>query len=198
TMIERSPTSPGPVVMGRRFSTLGHVQEEEQEHEHEHGEGAEKDGRGHHHHQHHQHHHSYHIDARKSATLVLGHSKSYSAHDYLQQHSTGGGGRDLGSAGYRAKKRYSVDFSVLSDPTSAEQDDNDDDDDGDENEEEEEGMWMDEDRGAQSSEGYAHNRRMLGPATGPSASYLTMRRGSVRELMAIDHLCLSSEEVERC
>ena len=29
-------------------------------------------------------------------------------------------------------------------------------------------------------------------------SYLAMRRGSVRELMAINHLCLSSEEVERC
>ncbi|KAF9550184.1 hypothetical protein BGW38_009558 [Lunasporangiospora selenospora] len=36
------------------------------------------------------------------------------------------------------------------------------------------------------------------PSRAPSASYLAMRRGSVRELMAIDHLCLSSEEVERC
>ncbi|KAG0356766.1 hypothetical protein BGZ54_000611 [Gamsiella multidivaricata] len=33
---------------------------------------------------------------------------------------------------------------------------------------------------------------------GPSAPYLAMRRGSVRELMAINNLCLSSEEMERC
>ncbi|KAG0056458.1 hypothetical protein BGZ83_004965 [Gryganskiella cystojenkinii] len=32
----------------------------------------------------------------------------------------------------------------------------------------------------------------------PDPAYLAMRRGSVRELMAINHLCLSSEEVERC
>ncbi|KAF8936837.1 Transcription factor myb3r-5 [Haplosporangium gracile] len=31
----------------------------------------------------------------------------------------------------------------------------------------------------------------------PSAAYLAIRRGSVRELMAIDNLCLSSEEIER-
>ncbi|KAF9360764.1 hypothetical protein BGX26_007890 [Mortierella sp. AD094] len=31
----------------------------------------------------------------------------------------------------------------------------------------------------------------------PNAAYFAMRRGSVRELMAIDNLCLSSEEVER-
>lgn len=31
----------------------------------------------------------------------------------------------------------------------------------------------------------------------PKEPYLAMRRSSVRELMAIDHLCLSSEEVER-
>lgn len=31
----------------------------------------------------------------------------------------------------------------------------------------------------------------------PSAIYLAIRRGSVRELMAIDNLCLSSEEMER-
>ncbi|KAF9362165.1 hypothetical protein BGX34_006675 [Mortierella sp. NVP85] len=32
----------------------------------------------------------------------------------------------------------------------------------------------------------------------PSATLLAMRRGSVRELMAIDNLCLSSEELDRC
>jgi hypothetical protein len=32
----------------------------------------------------------------------------------------------------------------------------------------------------------------------PSAALLAMRRGSVRELMAIDNLCLSSEELDRC
>ncbi|KAG0312156.1 hypothetical protein BGZ99_009667 [Dissophora globulifera] len=32
----------------------------------------------------------------------------------------------------------------------------------------------------------------------PNAMYLAIRRGSVRELMAIDHLCLSSEEMDRC
>ncbi|KAG0302038.1 hypothetical protein BGZ98_007847 [Dissophora globulifera] len=31
----------------------------------------------------------------------------------------------------------------------------------------------------------------------PNATYLAIRRGSVRELMAIDHLCLSSEEMDR-
>lgn len=31
----------------------------------------------------------------------------------------------------------------------------------------------------------------------PNAAYLAIRRGSVRELMAIDNLCLSSEEMER-
>ncbi|KAG0369086.1 hypothetical protein BGX24_002556 [Mortierella sp. AD032] len=35
------------------------------------------------------------------------------------------------------------------------------------------------------------------PSPKPSASYLAIRRGSVRELMAIDNLCLSSEEMER-
>ncbi|KAF9114353.1 hypothetical protein BGX27_011094 [Mortierella sp. AM989] len=38
-------------------------------------------------------------------------------------------------------------------------------------------------------------RRELSPK--PNAAYFAMRRGSVRELMAIDNLCLSSEEVER-
>ncbi|KAF9908437.1 Transcription factor myb3r-5 [Linnemannia zychae] len=35
------------------------------------------------------------------------------------------------------------------------------------------------------------------PSPSPSASYLAIRRGSVRELMAIDNLCLSSEEMGR-
>ncbi|KAG0229561.1 hypothetical protein BGW41_002987, partial [Actinomortierella wolfii] len=35
------------------------------------------------------------------------------------------------------------------------------------------------------------------PQQKPNESYLSMRRGSVRELMAINHLCLSSEEVDR-
>ncbi|KAF9933168.1 DNA binding transcription coactivator transcription factor [Linnemannia zychae] len=38
-------------------------------------------------------------------------------------------------------------------------------------------------------------QRQISPK--PSASYLNIRRGSVRELMAIDNLCLSSEEIER-
>ncbi|KAF9438885.1 hypothetical protein BGZ76_003571 [Entomortierella beljakovae] len=39
------------------------------------------------------------------------------------------------------------------------------------------------------------NRREHSPK--PDASYFAMRRGSVRELMAIDNLCLSSDEVRR-
>ncbi|KAG0268239.1 Transcription factor myb3r-5, partial [Linnemannia exigua] len=35
------------------------------------------------------------------------------------------------------------------------------------------------------------------PSPKPNDSYLAIRRGSVRELMAIDNLCLSSEEMER-
>lgn len=42
----------------------------------------------------------------------------------------------------------------------------------------------------------AYQARPLSPPN--PDSYLAMRRGSVRELMAINHLCLSSEEVERC
>ncbi|KAG0004322.1 hypothetical protein BGZ80_001775 [Entomortierella chlamydospora] len=45
---------------------------------------------------------------------------------------------------------------------------------------------------ANMSEGPRHE-----PSPKPNAAYFAMRRGSVRELMAIDNLCLSSEEVER-
>ncbi|KAG0283346.1 hypothetical protein BGZ96_012280 [Linnemannia gamsii] len=202
TMIERplvhtpaptqGPPAPGPLA--RRFSTLGHVKEEE------HGEEAEEQQ---------QHQHSYHIDPRINNTNngptqgTLGHSKSYSGHTLSNS-------RDLSSSmtTYRSK-RLSVDFSILSDPAS----------DGDEDDE---GMVVDgADGGAhyyhqqqshynqqqyqqQQQYRYPANKQQEGSSSssptspGPSAAYLSMRRGSVRELMAIDHLCLSSEEVERC
>ncbi|KAF9927269.1 Transcription factor myb3r-5 [Linnemannia zychae] len=186
----QGPPPPGP--LGRRFSTLGHVKEEEQ------GEEGED-----HQHQQQQHPHSYHIDARKNTASpvqgALGHSKSYSGHSL-------GGGRDFSSSmtGYRSK-RLSVDFSVLSDPTS----------DGDEDDDE---MKVDEEQGGryyphqhqhfyfnqqsyQQQQRYPakHHTSSSSPTSPrPNEAYLSMRRGSVRELMAIDHLCLSSEEVERC
>lgn len=52
---------------------------------------------------------------------------------------------------------------------------------------EEQDMCMDED-------GRPEQRA---PLSQPSASYFSTRRASVRELMAIDHLCLSSEEAGR-
>ncbi|KAF9348254.1 hypothetical protein BGX26_000314, partial [Mortierella sp. AD094] len=158
TMIERPPPPPGPLVMGRRFSTLGHVKEEE------HGDDAEDTQ---------SHHHSYHIDARNNSSSPTGHGKGYGGHDHSSS-------RDLSSSGYRSK-RFSMDFSTTSEPAS------DHDDEGD--------MLMDED------DIHNQDRRVSPPSSSfsrPSASYMTMRRGSVRELMAIDNLCLSSEEVERC
>ena len=179
TMIERPLPPPGPLVMGRRFSTLGHVKEEE------HGDDAYD------HHAmaaHHQHHHSYHIDARNNASSPLGHNKNYSGYDSY--------GRDLSSAEYRSK-RFSIDFSTTSEPASEYED--------------EEDMLMDEDEASTSAEhrnqhyhddnqSHHYQDRRVSPPTssGPSASYMAMRRGSVRELMAIDNLCLSSAEVERC
>ncbi|KAG0306679.1 DNA binding transcription coactivator transcription factor, partial [Dissophora globulifera] len=164
TMIERPPPPPGPLVMGRRFSTLGHVKEEE------HGEDAEDSPATAHRQQ--QPHHSYHIEARSEASSRLGHSKSYSG-DY-----------DAPTINYRSK-RYSVDFSTTPEPASEHDDDGD--------------MPMGEDlvrhHYYHSNDGRPQEKAT---ASGPSASYLAMRRGSVRELMAIDNLCLSSEEVERC
>ncbi|KAF9544337.1 Transcription factor myb3r-5 [Mortierella hygrophila] len=209
TMIERplvhtptpaqGPPAPGPLA--RRFSTLGHVKEEE------HGEEGEE------HHQQHQ--HSYHIDPRVNNTTgpthgTLGHSKSYSGHGSI----SGSGTRDMSSSmmGYRSK-RFSMDFSTTSEPAS----DGDEDDDN---------MVVDGAEGAryyqqqqqQQSQHPHYNQQQSqqqqqyrypakqqeassssSPTSpGPSAEYLSIRRGSVRELMAIDHLCLSSEEVERC
>lgn len=203
TMIERplvhtptptqGPPAPGPLA--RRFSTLGHVKEEE------HGEEGEE----------HQHQHSYHIDPRINNTTgptqgTLGNSKSYSGH---------GGSRDMSSSmmGYRSK-RFSMDFSTTSDLAS----------DGDEDDDD---MVVDGAEGAHyyqqqqqqqqpqhshyNQQQYQQQQQYRYPAKqqeasssssptspGPSAAYLSMRRGSVRELMAINHLCLSSEEVERC
>ncbi|KAG0220030.1 Transcription factor myb3r-5, partial [Mortierella sp. GBA43] len=162
TMIERPP----PSVLGRRFSTLGHVKEEE------HGEDGE-DGQARH--------HSYHIEARKKARSPLGHSRSYSGHDYSSF------SRELMTTTDYRPKRFSVDFTATrSEPTSEHDDD--------------ENMRMDED--VRSHRNNPSLDKGVSPPSsntpGPSAAYLEMRRGSVRELMAIDNLCLSSEEVERC
>ncbi|KAG0003917.1 hypothetical protein BGZ65_001209 [Modicella reniformis] len=169
TMIERPLPPLGSLGMGRRFSALGplgHVKEEE------HGEDGD-DGRARH--------HSYHIDARKNGRLPLGHSRSYSGHDYSSL-----SGRDLSSTDYRPK-RFSVDFSTTHSAPASEHDDD-------------ENMLMDEDNNS-NNRYQTHDRRVPPPSSntsGPSSSYLAMRRGSVRELMAIDNLCLSSEEVENC
>lgn len=209
TMIERplvhtpapthGPPAPGPLA--RRFSTLGHVKEEE------HGEDGEEHQQ--------QHQHSYHIDPRVNNTTgptqgSMGHSKSYSGHGGLGSSVS----RDMSSSmmGYRSK-RFSMDFSTTSDPAS-----DGDEDDGD--------MVVDGAEGASyyqhqqqqqpqhphyNQQQYQQQQQYRYPAKqqeasssssptspGPSAAYMSMRRGSVRELMAIDHLCLSSEEVERC
>ncbi|KAF9397295.1 hypothetical protein BGX21_009021 [Mortierella sp. AD011] len=149
TMIERPLPTPGPLVMGRRFSALGHVKEEE------HGDDAEDTQ---------SHHHSYHIDARNNSSSPIGHSKGYSGHDLSS-------GQDPLSSGYRSK-RFSMDFSTTSEPASEHDDDED--------------MLMTEEN--------THNqdRRVSPPSSisRPSASYMALRRGSVRELMAIDNLCL--------
>ncbi|KAF8981812.1 DNA binding transcription coactivator transcription factor [Entomortierella lignicola] len=163
--VERLPPPPGPLVMGRRFSTLGHVKEEE------HGDDGEDTPS---HHQHHHQHHSYHIDTRNASSSPVGQSKNYNGYD----HSSSSNSRDLSSSGYRSK-RFSVDFSTASEPVS----DHDD----------EENMVVDE--------GSGQDRKVSPPSSilsRPSASYMAMRRGSVRELMAIDNLCLSSEEAEHC
>ncbi|KAF9163845.1 hypothetical protein DFQ26_002070 [Actinomortierella ambigua] len=63
-----------------------------------------------------------------------------------------------------------------------------------------------EDMAIDSDHHYQHQQHQLSkhgrpqfspPQQKPSDSYLSMRRGSVRELMAINHLCLSSDEVDR-
>ncbi|KAI1319840.1 hypothetical protein EDD11_002834 [Mortierella claussenii] len=211
TMIERPlppASAPGALAMGRRFSTLGHVKEEE----HEHSEAADEnratahDGEHPYHqqlqHQHqHQHHHSYHIDIRNKSSSPIGHSKSYSAdHDFGSASASVGRsvGRSLSSSSCQSK-RLSMDFST-SEPAS--------------DCEEEEGNMLVEEAARHSSVGYhehhGHSQQQHGfqgqerkvsstsMASRPSAPYMAMRRGSVRELMAIDNLCLSSEEVEHC
>ncbi|KAK3819516.1 MAG: hypothetical protein J3Q66DRAFT_159010 [Benniella sp.] len=166
TMIDRLP----PSMLGRRFSTLGHVKEEE------HGEeGDEGQAR----------HHSYHIEARKNARSPLGHARSYSGHDYTSL------SREL-AADYHRPKRFSVDFTASRSAGPASEHGGD-----------EEAMHMDEDNGRNHPSNMPphHDKGVSPPSSnnsGPSAAYMAMRRGSVRELMAIDNLCLSSEEVERC
>ncbi|KAG0209368.1 hypothetical protein BGX28_010356 [Mortierella sp. GBA30] len=178
TMIEMpapGPPGPSPLAIGRRFSTLGHVQEEEQ------GEDGDENlifrqSR-------HQQYHSYHTDIRTNAPSPLGHSKSYSTN------SCGTSSKDMSSLGYRFGKRLSMDFSTKSAPTS-------DHDDVDED------MLVDDEvgrrRGSYADERGVQKDMPRSVGSGPSATYLAMRRASVRDLMAIDHLCLSSEEVERC
>lgn len=173
TMIERPlPPVPSPSVLVRRFSTLGHVQEEEQ--------GDDNDETIHPRQSRRQPHHAYHTEARNNASSPLGHSKSYSTNSF--------GGRDYPSMGYRFGKRMSGDFSTTSEPTS-------------DREDMDEDMVVDGEVGRRAS--YPDERSLQkespwsnGPESG--APFLAMRRASVRDLMAIDHLCLSSEEAERC
>ncbi|KAF9196959.1 Transcription factor myb3r-5 [Haplosporangium sp. Z 11] len=127
--------------------------------------------------------HQYHsnmIDSRNNAASPLGHIRSYSDWSHCSS-------RDLGSASYRSK-RLSVDFSPPSEMAMEDDDD-----------------CMDENRLMTRHDQNLDDRRNRKgphsvsppcPSSRPSPPYLTKRRPSVRDLMAIDHLCLSSEEVE--
>ncbi|KAG0055072.1 hypothetical protein BGZ83_009708 [Gryganskiella cystojenkinii] len=272
------PPPPSLVNMGRRYSimgTLGHVKEEE------HGEEMNPETpkqhqtqsqyvTGQYYHQS----HSYQTDPRQSSNKTsptlpsprappMTHSHSYSGgYGYPSNNNNssnnvgsnghiGGYGRDMSLAAYRSK-RYSMDFSTTSEPTS-ERDELEDDEDGDDDRETagresgamfEEGMivdgmvQIDVGRTVQSkndtrrrSSGYSSssptfhgesNSNGQSAATSPPLppssssvasfttgyprsanasqdlqSFVSKRRGSVRELMAIDHLCLSSEDVTR-
>ncbi|KAF9981063.1 hypothetical protein BGZ75_007678 [Mortierella antarctica] len=173
TMIERPlPPVPSPSVLVRRFSTLGHVKEEEQ--------GDDHDENIHLRPSRHQQYHSYHTEARNNASSPLGHSKSYSTNSF--------GSREFPSMGYRFGKRMSGDFSTTSEPTS-------------DREDMDEDMVVDGEVGRRAS--YPDERSLQkessrSAGSEPGAPYLGLRRASVRDLMAIDHLCLSSEEAERC
>ncbi|KAF9576807.1 DNA binding transcription coactivator transcription factor [Mortierella alpina] len=173
TMIERPlPPAPSPSVLVRRFSTLGHVKEEEQ--------GDDNDESMHPRPSRHQQFHSYHTEIRNNASSPLGHSRSYSANSF--------GSREFPSMGYRFGKRLSGDFSTTSEPTS-------------DREDMDEDMVVDGEMGRRASYPDERSLQKESPrSTGsePAAPYLAMRRASVRDLMAIDHLCLSSEEIERC
>ncbi|KAF9959219.1 hypothetical protein BGZ70_008930 [Mortierella alpina] len=173
TMIERPlPLVPSPSVLVRRFSTLGHVKEEEQ--------GDDNDENIHPRQSRHQQYHSYHTEARNNASSPLGHSKSYSTNSF--------GSREFPSMGYRFGKRMSGDFSTTSEPTS-------------DREDMDEDMVVDGEMGRRASYPDERSLQKESPRSaesGPHAPYLAMRRASVRDLMAIDHLCLSSEEAERC
>ncbi|KAF9898793.1 DNA binding transcription coactivator transcription factor [Lobosporangium transversale] len=175
TMIERPlpPPLPNALSLGRRFSTLGHVKEEE------HGEGGDEEGGSH---------HSYHIEARCHSSSPLGHSKSYST-GYDYGNNTNRTGHDLSAAEYRYK-RSSMDFSATPDPASDHEDNM---------QIERNAIGHRHTYGRSQSYSYGQGKRSTpNPDSEPDSSYFAMRRGSVRELMAIDNLCLSSEEVEHC
>ncbi|KAG0026262.1 Transcription factor myb3r-5, partial [Podila clonocystis] len=172
TMIERPPG----MNMGRRFSTLGHVKEEE------HGDLSEdqqpprgptsptRPGSRTPPRHRHQHHHSYHIDSRGTTSPPR---PMLSSSNNSLSNSTTSSFRSSSST-----KRLSVEFSTsISEPNNSDRD--------------EEDMLLDDQQGKcrpTSASPTFDSRR--GDVTEPSASYLLNRRGSVRELMAIDHLCL--------
>lgn len=186
TMIERPSSSsgmPSGMNMGRRFSTLGHVKEEE------HGDlgedqqqqpprgptsptrpGSRTPPR-----HRHQHHHSYHIDSRgaTSPPRILERPLSSSSNSLSTSTSSF---RSSSSS----TKRLSVEFSTsISEPNNSDRD--------------EEDMLLDDqnDKCRPTSASPTFDSRRDAPlATEPSAAYMLARRGSVRELMAIDHLCL--------
>ncbi|GJJ76706.1 transcription factor MYB, plant [Entomortierella parvispora] len=159
------PPQPSLTNLARRYSamgTLGHVKEEEHGDGSEHDDEREKRSPQHHQHPHvqysagpgqHYPHHSYQTDPRyptsnetsptspTSRGHPVAHNHSYSGG---YGYSNGNGRHDLGSTSYR-NKRYSMDFSTTSEPTS-ERDELDDDDDVDGGDEAaRDGLMVDED-----------------------------------------------------
>ncbi|KAF9372777.1 DNA binding transcription coactivator transcription factor, partial [Podila verticillata] len=188
TMIERPSSSsgmPSGMNMGRRFSTLGHVKEEE------HGDLAEdqqqqqqpprgltspiRPGSRTPPRHRHQHHHSYHIDSRDATSPPRIIERPLSSSNNSLSASTSSFRSSSSST-----KRLSVEFSTsISEPNNSDRD--------------EEDMLLDDQNGKcrpTSASPTFDGRRDAPLATEPSAAYLLARRGSVRELMAIDNLCL--------
>ncbi|KAF9413943.1 Transcription factor myb3r-5 [Podila epigama] len=172
TMIERphaSGMTNGPPLgmsMSRRFSTLGHVKEEEHGDElddhlpRQERQSFARPGSRSPTRSWHQKHHSYHVDSRGATTSPPRSEQGTLSSSTSFQTS-------------KAIKRRSVEFSTLISKADSDREDDD---------MQEEGDFR---QASSSSTSDAHRQEPE-----PSASYLLMRRGSVRELMAIDHLCL--------
>ncbi|KAF9180624.1 DNA binding transcription coactivator transcription factor, partial [Haplosporangium sp. Z 767] len=114
-------------------------------------------------------HHSYHVDQQSSPNINMHNRPGLNGHPSESVSPT-----VAPQASCFRPERSSTDYSGSENGGSDQ-----------EQEQEHENMSMDEDLNNKTS-------------PRPGAAYLSMRRASVRELMAIDHLCLSTEEIERC